>query len=155
MMTKLPPLEKIYEAWSAIADQRVALTESPSAGPAEGSAVVSSSDGAKLYHISWDGDTYASDDSATYWQGYAGYPVIAVMMMQGKLPLDIPESNLWQGINWHQLNAKHKRDYAAAAREAMTQNGINAARASDEARKVLDALSKLPVTLKRKLNRQK
>lgn len=154
-MDKLPPLEKIYEAWSAIADQRVALTVSPTGNPGEGDAVVSSSDGAKLYHISWDGITYASDDSATYWQEYAGYPVIAVLMLQGLLPLDIPESNLWQGINWHQLNEAHKRDYAAAAEEAMLQNHINATSARDYAEKVLDALSKLPLKLKRKLNRQK
>lgn len=154
-MDKLPPLEKIYEAWSAIADQRVALTESPTGNPGEGSAVVSSSDGAKLYHISWDSNTYASDDSATYWQGYAGYPVIAILMLQGLLPLDIPESNLWQGINWHQLNETHKRDYAAAAEKAMLQNHINATSARDNAEKVLDALSKLPLKLKRKLNRQK
>ncbi|MFG6392014.1 MAG: hypothetical protein K1V76_06875 [Candidatus Amulumruptor sp.] len=149
-MEKLPPLEKVYEAWSAIADQRVAMTETPSDDMASGNAVVASSDGEKLYHVNWDGDTYASDDNATYWQRYAGYPVIAVLMLQGRLPLDIPESNLWSGINWHQLNEANKRDYAAAAREAMADNGINPAMAQQEADKVISALKNLPLTLKRK-----
>lgn len=149
-MEKLPPLEKVYEAWSAIADQRVAMTETPSDDMASGNAVVASSDGEKLYHVSWDGDTYASDDNATYWQRYAGYPVIAVLMLQGRLTLDIPESNLWSGINWHQLNEANKRDYASAARKAMAANGINPAMAQQEADKVISALKNLPLTLKRK-----
>lgn len=149
-MEKLPPIEKIYEAWSAIADQRIAMTETTSGDMAAGSAVATSSDGSKLYHISWDGDTYASDDNATYWQRYAGYPVIAVLMLQGRLTLDIPESNLWGGINWHRLNEANKRDYAAAAREAMASNGINPDTAEQEAAKVMSELEKLPITLKRK-----
>ena len=28
------------------------------------------------------------NDSASYWQGYAGYPVLAVMMKEGRLPYD-------------------------------------------------------------------
>lgn len=149
-MDKLPPLEKIYEAWSAIADGRVAITTAPADRPDSGHAVVASSDGAKMYHIDWNGDTYASDDNATYWRGYAGYPVIAVLMMQGRLPLDIPESNLWQGINWHQLNEANKRDYGTVADEAMKTRGIDADTARAKAMQVMDALEKLPIKLKRK-----
>ena len=73
MMKKLPPLEKVFEAYSAIADGRVAVDGQE--------ARVRSSDGAKEYTVTWDGDVYASDDSTTYWQGYAGYPVLAVLLL--------------------------------------------------------------------------
>ena len=73
-MEKLPPIEKVYEAWSAVADGRVALH------PDERRAAIASSNGAKTYTVAWNenGSTYSSNDNATYWQGYAGYPVIAV-----------------------------------------------------------------------------
>ena len=83
-MEKLPPIAKVYEAWSAVADGRVKLH------PDERRATVTSSNGEKEYTVSWDEDgaAYSSNDNATYWQGYAGYPVIAVLMEQGELPLD-------------------------------------------------------------------
>lgn len=141
MMKKLPPLEKVYEAYSAIADGRVTMDKQE--------ASVRSSDGAKEYRVVWDGDVYASDDSATYWQGYAGYPVLAVLLLQGRLPLDQELAARFSGIDWHALNAKHKRGYTAAAAEAMAAKGIPADVAETEARRVLAALEALPLTLKR------
>lgn len=106
-MNKLPPIEKIYEAYSAIADNRITLQADHGA--------VFSSDRSKEYTVAWDGNTYTSDDNATYWQGYAGYPVIAVLMKQEKLPLDMRIASHFAGINWTELNARYKRDYAKAA----------------------------------------
>ena len=64
-MEKLPPIEKVYEAWSAVADGRVALH------PDERRAAIASSNGAKTYTVAWNenGSTYSSNDNATYWQG--------------------------------------------------------------------------------------
>ena len=107
MLDKLPPIEKIYEAYSAIADDRIILHADH--------AAVLSSDRSREYTIAWDGNIYTSDDNATYWQGYAGYPVIAVLMKQEKLPLDMRIASHFTGINWAELNAKYKRDYAKAA----------------------------------------
>lgn len=140
-MEKLPPVEKVYEAWSAIADDRVALYADH--------AVVMSSDGSREYTVRFSGDTYSSNDNATYWRGYPGYPVIAVLMMQGRLPLDIPMSNLWAGVNWTRLNARFKRDYAAAVSHVETERGISAEEASAAASRVMDALATLPLTLRR------
>ena len=137
-MKKRPPLEKIYEAYSAIADGRVLMGEHE--------AAVRSSDGGGEYRVTWTEDAYASTDNATYWQGYAGYPVL---LLQGRLPLDRTLAGQFAGIRWHELNARHKRDYAAAAWEAMEQNGIPAEEADTEARRVLAALEALPVTLGR------
>lgn len=111
MLDKLPPIEKIYEAYSAIADDRIILHADH--------AIVLSSDRSKEYTVTWDGSIYTSNDNATYWQGYAGYPVIAVWMKQGKLPLDMSIATHFTGINWTELNKKYKRDYAKAAQAVL------------------------------------
>ena len=75
-MEKLPPIEKIYEAYSAIADCRIRISTN--------SAEILSSDNRKSYYVQWDGDTYKSNDSATYWNGNAGYPILAILMIKDK-----------------------------------------------------------------------
>lgn len=142
-MKKFPPIEKVYEAWTALADNRVTLNE--------GYADVSSSDGEKSYIVRFAGDRYSSDDNATYWQGYAGYPVIAVLMLQGRLPYDREEARLWKNINWTQLNKKFKNNYAKAVEEVARERGINPEKSSSEAEKVMDALKQLPLEIKRKI----
>lgn len=111
MLDKLPPIEKIYEAYSAIADDRIILHADH--------AIVLSSDRSKAYTVAWDGSTYTSNDNATYWQGYAGYPVIGVLMKQGNLPLDMSIASHFIGINWTELNKTFKRDYAKAAQAVL------------------------------------
>jgi len=48
----------------------------------EASASVDSSDNTKRYTVTWDGSVYTSNDNASIWQEYAGYPMIAVLMLQ-------------------------------------------------------------------------
>lgn len=99
-MEKLPPIEKIYEAYSALADNRIKISED--------FADVLSSDSAKSYKVMWKDNTYSSTDNATYWQGYAGYPVIGVLILQSKLTVDSTIFEHFSGINWNSLNKKHK-----------------------------------------------
>lgn len=144
-MEKLPPLAKVFEAWSALADGRVALDGD------ERCATVASSNGAKTYTVTWseDGSAYSSNDNATYWQGYAGYPVIAVLMAQGQLPFDRAMAEGFANVDWTELNERHKRDYAAAVREVMEERGLDAVQADAAAHEVLDALAALDVAVKR------
>lgn len=144
-MEKLPPLQKVYEAWSALADGRVEMGEDE--------ATVTSSDGAKHYTVSWSEDTYSSNDNASYWQGYAGYPALAVLMKQGKLPLAEDLIPRFAHIDWNALNKKHKRDYAAAAEEAFAAADLakdEIAQAEAAAKQALDAVAALPIKMKRK-----
>lgn len=144
-MEKLPPLQKVYEAWSALADGRVEMGED--------TADVASSNGAKHYTVSWTEDTYSSNDNASYWQGYAGYPVLAVLMKQGKLPLAEGLIPRFARIDWNALNKKHKRDYAAAAEEAFAAADLakdEIAQAEAAAKQALDAVAALPIKMKRK-----
>ena len=142
-MEKLPPIEKIFEAWTAIADGRVSLHEN--------SAEVASSDGSKGYTVRFDGDRFSSDDNATYWRGYPGYPVIAVLMLQGRLPLYKAEADLWRNVNWKEVNTKYKNNYAKAVEEVATSREINLPVAYKEAERVMDALRSLDLTVKRKI----
>lgn len=142
-MEKMPPIEKVYEAWTALADDRVDLKE--------GYADVSSSDGEKSYVVRFNGDQYSSDDNATFWQGYPGYPVIAVLMLQGKLPYDKEEAELWKNINWTELNKLHKNKYAQAVEEIGGERGIDLRKSKEAAEKVMRALEALPIEIKRKI----
>lgn len=141
---KMPPKEKILEAYSAIADDRVIMHEN--------SAEVHSSDGSKTYKVEWDGDMYASSDPATYWQSYPGYPVLAVLMKQGRLPVNEKEILTMAKIPWKKLNDAHKRDYAAAAEEALAsiENRDAILKMAEEGNA---ALAKLDLVLKRKLKK--
>ena len=76
-MEKIPPIAKIYEAYSCIADGRIELKDED--------AKVTSSDNKKTYLVKWKDNVYSSNDNASFWQGYPGYPVIAVLMLQNKL----------------------------------------------------------------------
>lgn len=144
VMRKIPPIEKIYEAYSAIADERIIMREE--------SADVLSSDHSKRYLITWQDDTYSSNDSASYWQGYAGYPLIAVLMLQGKLPLTQMIAVYFKGINWKKLNAEFKGKYAEAVNvilEDLRQNGIHCNSIHTEVQKVYEAIKALEITCKR------
>src|ERR1700738_4959390 len=92
---KMPPIAKVYEAIGALGDARATITDSTHAS-------VKSPDGSKLYEVetSDDGHEISSNDSASYWQGYLGYPAIAVMLMRG---LYRPPANVIDavaGIAW-------------------------------------------------------
>ena len=143
-MPKLPPIEKVYEAWTALTDNRVKLNP-------DNSATVESSDGAKSYTIRFSGDKFSSDDNATYWRGYPGYPVIAVLMLQGRLPYDKDEAALWNNVNWKEINTRFKNNYAEAVAEVAAQRNIDLARSQKAAEQVMEALQNLPIEIKRKI----
>lgn len=135
-MEKLPPKEKIYEAFTALADGRVEMKGN--------SAAVISSDGSKSYRVAWRGNEYASTDNATYWQGYAGYPVICVLMLQGKLLVDWGVVRMFTGVPWSTLNKTHRRDYAKALGAAIVGLGL----AQEQVTKAAEATEKIYLQLK-------
>ena len=109
---KMPPPIKIYEALGAIGDGRVRLED-------ERRALVTSSEGDKTYQveIGGDGREVSSNDNASYWQGYLGYPAIAVLLLRG---LYRPPANVIDalaGISWKEINRRLKNDYDATIAE--------------------------------------
>lgn len=115
---KMPPRAKVYEALSAIADERVELK-------AERTAEVGSSSGDKKYMIEWSEDlrTITSNDNASFYQGYIGYPIIAVLLKLNRIPYRPKVATRLAGIPWKKLNTKHKRDYDQAIEEALSTLG--------------------------------
>lgn len=147
-MEKSPPVEKIYEAYSALADDRIQMEADH--------ADVTSSDGAKTYRVEWSDDTYSSTDNATYWQGYAGYPVIGVLILQGKLTVDKTVFAHFSGVDWNSLNKKHKRDYRAALLEVFAQKQLSQEKIDSiekVTQKVFDQLMATDLKIVRKIKR--
>lgn len=106
---KMPPKAKIYEALSAVADGRVHLK---GANEAE----VASSTGERTYTVRWSTDVrhITSNDNASHWQGYTGYPIIAVLLFLGKIDYERKTAKLLAGVPWKLLNDSFKRDYTKA-----------------------------------------
>ena len=111
---KLPPKAKIYEALTAVADGRVKLTGAET-------AEVLSSDRTKTYIVEWSADLrqITSNDNASYWQGYIGYPIIAVLMLLGRLDFDKGVAQQLSGIAWKQLNRKFRNNYDKAVESVL------------------------------------
>ncbi len=142
-MLKMPPLAKIYEAYTCIADKRIKLEENR--------ALVSSSDGKKNYTVKWQGNCYVSNDNASFWQGYPGYPILAVLMLQKRLPFKEEIISLFSHINWHELNLKYKRDYEKAVDEVLSKINYDTNEIKKETEKIYEELKNLPIEIKRKL----
>ncbi|MEF2916683.1 MAG: hypothetical protein U0O17_11185 [Longicatena caecimuris] len=100
------PLAKVYEAYSAVADGRVEMKEDE--------AYVISSDHTKKYTVRFLENTYFSNDNATIWQHYAGYPIIAVVLMQGKVAIRKEILSYFKDVNWKLLNTKYNNNYQEA-----------------------------------------
>jgi len=138
---KMPPKAKIYEALSAVADQRVTLT-----GPTSAQVVSSSRD--KAYDVTWSEDMrhFASNDNASYWQGYIGYPIIAVLLQTNAIPYSAHIAGLLAGIPWKQLNDQFKRDYDKAVNHCLDQieaKGGNRSQIIQEVERIYQALATL------------
>lgn len=144
MGIKVPPIEKIHEAYSAIADGRITLRDSE--------ADVSSSDLTKKYLVKWKDETYSSNDNASYWKGDLGYPIIAVLMLQGKLSLDREIAEHFKGINWKKLNTEHKNKYSEAVKqimEGLKMSGVDCDKINHEINKVYGEIEQLTINTKR------
>lgn len=145
----MPPLIKVYEAMGALGDGRVRLQD-------DGRAQVTSSEGNKTYdvEISADNREISSNDNASYWQGYLGYPGIAVLLARGfyRPPANVIDA--LAGIPWKELNRSFRNDYdktVDAVNKTVEENGHDPDAVRIEAEAVMQALKKLaPVRGKRR-----
>lgn len=140
---KFPPIEKIPEAYTAIEDNRIEIFNDY--------AVVKSSNLEKEYLIKWKDHLYFSNDNSTYWQGYVGYPVIAVLMFQKKLSLNRDVSKYFRNINWNKLNKENKRDYKKSLEQILFNVSIEEKELiNQEIIKVYEEIKRLNIKLTRK-----
>jgi len=119
VLLKSPPRIKVLEAAGSIADHRVARVGDH--------FEVSSSMGDRLYHVYLDENFVSSDDNGTTFRHYVGYPVIAVMMVNEKLPLNKKISKKLQGIKWRELNEKFKNyhDVEVLIKQELKKKGVD------------------------------
>lgn len=108
------PVSKVLEAFTAIADQRVAKDD-------DQTFFVTSSDRSKEYTVKVDGVCYSSNDNATYWQHYAGYPIIAVLIFTGKIPMECPDLKVFKNIPWKALNTANHNRYDLSTKDAFAK----------------------------------
>ncbi len=135
---KMPPLIKVYEAMGALGDGRVREIGG-------GAAEVVSSDRSKTYRVetSADGREVSSNDSASYWQGYLGYPGVAVLLARGLLKAHADTTRALAGIPWKELNRRFRNDYRRTAVEVariVGERGADFDAIRNEAESVLAAL---------------
>jgi hypothetical protein len=138
---KLPPKAKIYEALSAVADNRVKIT-------GETMAEVASSSYDKTYHVEWSPDftQITSDDNASFWQGYLGYPILAVLMIKGRLTFDKGIAESLAGVPWKKINKQYRNDYDKAVQsvlDSLEAKGSDTRTIRDEADRIMTRLEEL------------
>ena len=99
---RLPPRIKVLEALGSIADGRISVQDDE--------AEVTSSTGERTYKVIVrdDGRVYSTDNGTIY-RGYIGYPIIAFLMIKGKLPYDERIAKALSGIPWKRLNETYRK----------------------------------------------
>lgn len=110
---KMPPKDKIYEAFSVIADGRYAFVARDKNG---GKVTSLCSSRRKTYTTEWREGfplRMTCNDNGSYWKGYIGYPMIAVLMLLGRLRYDPAIAALFAGVEWKALNTQYGYDYTA------------------------------------------
>jgi hypothetical protein len=135
---KMPPLAKIYEALGAIGDGRVHIIDAFH-------ATVVSSSGDKTYTVELDSATHqiSSNDNASYWQGYLGYPAIAVLILHGIYSPRPETLKALSGVPWKELNTHYRNDYVRTLDDVLAHakaHGADPAALRAEAAAVLEAL---------------
>jgi hypothetical protein len=138
---KMPPLIKVYEALGAVGDGRVRIVD-------DANARVSSSDGDKTYavFIADGGRAIGADDNASRWQGYIGYPAIAVLLQRGILKAPANVSDALADIPWKEINRRNRNDYSKTLAEVsriVEQSGHDPDAIAAEAQAVLESLRAL------------
>jgi hypothetical protein len=102
-----PPVMKVYEAFGAIADERIRVKDNE--------AEVDSSQNTKTYKVIYDPklNTIVASDSGTFWQRYVSYPSIALLLKKGVINYDKSVAAELKGIVWKDIADRYKHDYAA------------------------------------------
>lgn len=142
---KIPPREKIHEALSAIADDRIVITS-------DNSAEIYSSNNTKKYLVEWNENEYSSNDNGTFWQGYPGYPIIAILLIKDNIIYDKNIVQYFKNINWKEINTKFNNDYAKAVNsvyQELESQGVDIKYIDNEISKIYDALKTMGIIVKK------
>jgi len=137
MKLKTPPRIKVLEALGAIADGRIKKVDDH--------YEVVSSEGDRIYSVKINGEKAYSNDNGTTYRNYIGYPIIAVLMLEGKLKYDDKISKSLKGIDWKRLNETYK-NYAKVeeiVEKIAEERGVNKEEINKIIEEVLNELRRL------------
>lgn len=76
-----------------------------------------SSDHSKAYTVVLKENLATSNDNATYWQHYAGYPIIAVLLYEKEIEMNPELLQDFKSVPWKTMNQKNKNDYEKSIQE--------------------------------------
>lgn len=105
-------ISKVYEAYTALSDNRVEKIN-------DSLYLVASSDCTKKYTVKREEDLFSSNDNATRWQHYAGYPILAVRMNENRISYSNDILPLRKNICWKKENTNFKNDYDKAIEDVL------------------------------------
>lgn len=113
MQWKLTPRVKIYEALSALADDRIEISGD--------FAKVLSSSRNKFYTVNYSPESKAImvNDNASFYKGYLGYPAVAYLLKVGEITFDKQVLTHLRDIPWKDLNQKFKNNFEKAVEFAL------------------------------------
>jgi len=105
MIWKKPHISKIYEALTAIADDRIEINGNK--------AKCYSPTGDKFYDIQYDpiNGGIMSNDNSAYYTYALSYPMIAYLMLINKIPYEKKLLDILKDICWNDINKSFKNDY--------------------------------------------
>ncbi len=105
MIWKKPHILRIYEALTAIADDRVEMNGNK--------ARCYSLTSEKFYDIQYDpiNGSIMSNDNSAYYTFSLSYPMIAYLMLIKKIPYNEKLIEILQNICWEDINKSFKNDY--------------------------------------------
>ncbi|AWR98938.1 hypothetical protein [Metallosphaera hakonensis] len=137
MRLKQPPRIKVLEALGAIADGRVVRSGDH--------YLVTSSEGDRQYTVKVDGNNVSSDDNGTKFRNYVGYPIISVLMLEGRIPYDEEIAMALKGLPWRRLNEEMK-NYSLVEEKVLKkaeEKGISRQRIEEFVNRVMENVRKL------------
>lgn len=140
MYWKKPHISKVYEALTAIADGRIQLN-------GNNAKCYSSFD--KVYDIKYDPviGSMMSNDNSAYYTYSLSYPMIAYLMLIGKIPYEQKLLELLRDICWEDVYKHFKNDYDKSIKIVMGElksEGIDV----DFVRKEIEKIYNFTLSLK-------
>jgi hypothetical protein len=140
---KTPPVEKVYEAITAVLDQRILIDLGK---PNQGRCY--SSSGNKYYDIEFDPQKEAitANDNSAYYVGILSYPMVAYLMVRGIVTFKPERLLALKGVVWKDINQKYKNDYAKAVEVVLNnleRQGSDIEGIKQEVRLLYDQLTQL------------
>ncbi len=141
MLWPLPPKHKIYEALGAVADNRIQIITNPEIQPELFEEKINydiitahqySSTRNKYYTITYNPktDEIMTNDNATWYVGYLGYPALALLLYLDAIVYDKSILQYFADISFKDINQKYNNDFIKAKVEIdqlLGSRGLNLA----------------------------